>query len=176
MDQKNHPPASLAWLVWGLGAAFYSAALPPVAPAVMTDQLMAISTSERRHWAISPPSISNSYFLVQVPTGILADHWGPRKLLTPGRSSPPSGPSCLPSASSLPRLTWEGSLSVGRQGSDMWRCSRLRRAGFRPGTSLRSAVWPFSVASPAPYRPASAPIPRRTLRLAAGHVRGGGGC
>ena len=42
MDQKNYPPASLAWLVWGLGAAFYfSGFYHRVAPAVMTDQLMA---------------------------------------------------------------------------------------------------------------------------------------
>jgi sugar phosphate permease len=85
MDQNNTPPASLAWLIWGLGAAFYfSGFYHRVAPAVMTDQLMA-------DFNIGAAALGNftafyfySYFLIQVPTGILADHWGPRKLLTAG--------------------------------------------------------------------------------------------
>ena len=85
MEQKSYPPACLAWLVWGLGAAFYFAGFfHRMAPAVMTDQLMA-------EFHIGATALGNftafyfySYFLIQVPTGILADHWGPRKLLTAG--------------------------------------------------------------------------------------------
>jgi MFS family permease len=85
MDQKNHPPAALAWLVWGLGAAFYfSGFYQRVAPAVMTDALMA-------DFRIGAAGLGNftafyfySYFLMQVPTGIIADYWGPRKLLAAG--------------------------------------------------------------------------------------------
>ena len=85
MDQKNHPPAALAWLVWGLGAAFYFAGFyHRVAPAVMTESLMA-------DFHIGAAGLGNftafyfySYFLMQVPTGIIADYWGPRKLLTAG--------------------------------------------------------------------------------------------
>ena len=83
--QKNHPPVALAWLIWGLGAAFYFAGFyHRVAPAVMTDSLMA-------DFHIGAAGLGNftafyfySYFLMQVPTGIIADYWGPRKLLTAG--------------------------------------------------------------------------------------------
>ncbi len=38
----THPPLQLAWTVWGLGALLYLFAFyQRVAPAVMTDQLMA---------------------------------------------------------------------------------------------------------------------------------------
>ena len=52
--------------------------------AVMADQLMA-------DFKIGAAALGNfssfyyySYVAVQIPTGILADHWGPRKLLTAG--------------------------------------------------------------------------------------------
>ena len=42
MNDSTHPPVSLSWLVWGLGAAFYCFGFyQRVAPAVMTDRLMA---------------------------------------------------------------------------------------------------------------------------------------
>ena len=119
MEQKNHPPASLAWLVWGLGAAFYfSGFYHRVAPAVMTDQLMA-------DFHIGAAALGNftafyfySYFLMQVPTGILADHWGPRKLLTAGSLVAAVGTLLFASASSLPlanlgRLLIGGAAGVG---------------------------------------------------------------
>lgn len=85
MDQKRYPPASLAWMVWGLGALFYFTAFyHRVAPAIMTDRLMA-------EFRIGAAGLGNftafyfySYFLMQIPTGLLADHWGPRKLLAGG--------------------------------------------------------------------------------------------
>ena len=85
ITEKNHPPAALSWLVWGLGAAFYfSGFYHRVAPAVMTGELMI-------DFKIGAAGLGNftafyfySYFLMQVPTGILADHWGPRKLLAAG--------------------------------------------------------------------------------------------
>jgi predicted MFS family arabinose efflux permease len=85
MDQKKYPPASLAWLVWGLGAALYfNGFYHRVAPAVMTDQLMA-------EFRIGAAGLGNftafyfySYALMQIPAGILADSWGPRKLLAAG--------------------------------------------------------------------------------------------
>ena len=85
MTEKNYPPAALSWLVWGLGAAFYfSGFYHRVAPAVMTHELMT-------DFKIGAAGLGNftafyfySYFLMQVPTGVLADHWGPRKLLAAG--------------------------------------------------------------------------------------------
>jgi sugar phosphate permease len=80
-----HPPARLAWAIWCLGALVYLVAFfQRVAPAVMTDQLMA-------EFAIGGAALGNlsafyfyAYVAMQIPTGLLADRWGPRKLLTSG--------------------------------------------------------------------------------------------
>ncbi|MGZ5099820.1 MAG: MFS transporter [Usitatibacter sp.] len=79
------PPASLAWLVWGMGAAFYLIAFyQRVAPAVLTRELSI-------DFNLSAAALGNlsafyfySYVAVQIPTGLLADRWGPRKVLTLG--------------------------------------------------------------------------------------------
>jgi len=81
------PPPSLAWLVWGLGALLYLIAYyHRVAPAVITREL----SSE---FGLSGAALGNlsafyfySYAAVQIPTGVLADRWGPRKVLTLGAS------------------------------------------------------------------------------------------
>jgi MFS family permease len=81
----GRPPAYLSWIVWGLGAAFYSTGFyQRVAPAVMTDQLMAdfeISATALGHLSAF---YFYSYAAMQIPTGILSDLWGPRRLLTTG--------------------------------------------------------------------------------------------
>ncbi|MFH1091577.1 MAG: MFS transporter [Pseudomonadota bacterium] len=85
LDDNRLPPAYLSWLVWGLGAIFYLTGFyHRVAPAVMTDQLMA-------EFNIGAAALGNfsafyfySYVAMQIPTGILADRWGPRKLLITG--------------------------------------------------------------------------------------------
>jgi MFS family permease len=118
MDQKRYPPAWLAWLVWGLGAAFYFIGFyHRVAPAVMTNQLMA-------DFNIGAAALGNfsafyfySYVLMQIPTGILADYWGPRKLLTAGTIVTAVGTLLFASASSivpanLGRLLIGGSVGV----------------------------------------------------------------
>lgn len=102
MDQTTHPPARLAWLVWGLGAAFYfNGFYHRVAPAVMTDSLMA-------DFRIGAAGLGNftafyfySYFLMQVPTGIIADYWGPRKLLATGALVASVGTLLFASAASI---------------------------------------------------------------------------
>lgn len=78
-------PGYMAWLSWGLGAAFYfSGFYQRVAPAVMTDQLMV-------DFGIGAAALGNlsafyfySYVAVQIPTGLLADVWGPRRILSTG--------------------------------------------------------------------------------------------
>ena len=83
--EKRYPPGYLSWIIWGLGASFYlSGFYQRVAPAVMTDYLMA-------DFHIGAAALGNlsayyfySYVAIQIPTGILADAWGPRKLLTVG--------------------------------------------------------------------------------------------
>ncbi|TVQ97315.1 MAG: MFS transporter [Desulfovibrionales bacterium] len=79
------PPLRLSWLIWGLGASLYFMSFyQRVAPAVMTDLLMS-------DFQIGAAALGNfsafyfySYVAMQVPTGMLADHWGPRRLLTAG--------------------------------------------------------------------------------------------
>jgi MFS family permease len=80
-----YPPLRLSWLIWSLGALFYLIGFfHRLAPAVMTQELM-------RDFGISAGALGNlsgfyfySYWLMQIPTGILADTWGPRRLLTFG--------------------------------------------------------------------------------------------
>lgn len=81
----NHPPLRLAWTVWGLGALLYLFAFyQRVAPAVMTDQLMA-------EFAIGGAALGNlsafyfyAYVAMQIPTGVMADRFGPRRVLAAG--------------------------------------------------------------------------------------------
>ena len=83
--KNNPPPLKLAWFIWGLAALFYMMGFfQRVAPAVMTGELM-------RDFSIGAAALGNlsafyfySYVAMQVPTGILADTWGPRRMLTAG--------------------------------------------------------------------------------------------
>ena len=85
LNSSRFPPAKLAWTVWSLGALLYLIAFyQRVAPAVMTSELM-------RDFSITASSLGNlsafyfySYVAMQIPTGIIADRWGPRRLLTAG--------------------------------------------------------------------------------------------
>jgi MFS family permease len=85
MNKPNYPPPSLAWTVWGLGALFYLIGFyQRVAPAVMTNELM----KDFHIGATALGHLSAFYFYtyvaMQIPTGVLADSWGPRRLLTAG--------------------------------------------------------------------------------------------
>ena len=85
LTTPSYPPLRLAWLIWGLAALFYVIGFfHRLAPAVMTQELM-------RDFNIGAAALGNlsgfyfySYWLMQIPTGILADSWGPRRLLTFG--------------------------------------------------------------------------------------------
>ncbi len=82
---KQTPPMRIAWFVWGLGAFFYLLGFfHRVAPAVMTTELM-------QEFQISAGALGQlsayyfySYVAMQIPTGIIADTWGPRRLLSTG--------------------------------------------------------------------------------------------
>ncbi len=84
-NKQTGPPLTLAWFIWGLGALFYLAGFfQRVAPAVMTKELMLdfnISASGLGHMS---GLYFYAYVAMQIPTGILADTLGPRKLLTAG--------------------------------------------------------------------------------------------
>jgi len=85
MQTPSPPPLRVSWIMWGLGALFYLMAFfQRVAPAVMTEELM-------REFQISAAALGNlsayyfySYVAMQIPTGIISDRWGPRRLLSAG--------------------------------------------------------------------------------------------
>lgn len=102
MDNRNYPIASLAWLVWGLGAAFYfTGFFHRVAPAVMTGTLMAEFGVGAKEIGQISAFYFYSYVFMQIPTGILADHWGPRKLFTTGSFFAAVGTFLFATASSI---------------------------------------------------------------------------
>jgi len=85
MTETKTAPMRLAWLVWGLGALLYLMGFfQRVAPAVITSELM-------KEFDINAAALGNlsafyfySYMAMQIPTGILSDTQGPRRLLAAG--------------------------------------------------------------------------------------------
>jgi len=79
------PPQWLAFAVWGVAAVFYLTGFyQRVSPAVMTSELM-------RSFGIGAKDLGNlsafyfyAYVAMQIPTGVLVDSWGARKLLILG--------------------------------------------------------------------------------------------
>ena len=86
--ESPSPPAWLAWSVWGVAALFYlSGFYQRVSPAVMTSELMS-------SFGIGAKDLGNlsafyfyTYVAMQIPTGVLVDSWGARKLLIAGSIS-----------------------------------------------------------------------------------------
>ncbi|MFH2059236.1 MAG: MFS transporter [Pseudomonadota bacterium] len=76
---------TMAWIVWGLGALFYLVGFfQRVAPGVMTYELMQAFDISASGLGQLSGLYFYSYVAMQIPTGILADTLGPRKLLTAG--------------------------------------------------------------------------------------------
>ncbi|HSF47685.1 MAG TPA: MFS transporter [Burkholderiales bacterium] len=107
------PPTSLALGVCGLAAILYLIAFyQRVAPAVMTRELMS-------DFGLTAAALGNlsafyfySYVAMQIPTGILADRWGPRRLLSAGAGVAAAGTLIFALA---PNLFWAntGRLLIG---------------------------------------------------------------
>ncbi len=113
MNPAAYPPLRLAWTIWGLGAALYLIGFfQRVAPAVMTGELM----SEFDIGAAALGNLSALYFYsyvaMQIPTGLLADRWGPRRLLTAGAAVAAAGTLLFATASTL-ALAGAGRLLIG---------------------------------------------------------------
>lgn len=80
---QRFPPVPLAWLTWGLLASLYFVGFfQRVAPAVMVDELM-------RDFDIAATLLGNlsaiyfyAYAAMQIPSGLLADAVGPRRVAT----------------------------------------------------------------------------------------------
>jgi len=117
---KNTPPLVLAWLIWSLGALLYLMAFfHRVAPAVMTVELM-------QDFHISAAALGNlsgfyfySYVAMQIPTGIMADSLGPRRLLAFGSLIAGIGTAMFALA---PNLWWAsaGRLLIGGSVAVAW--------------------------------------------------------
>ncbi|MFO1152459.1 MAG: MFS transporter [Rhodospirillales bacterium] len=79
------PPLSRSALIWGIAAIFYFIGFyQRMAPAVMSDRLMvdfAIGAATLGHLSAF---YFYSYVAMQIPTGFLADLWGPRRLIASG--------------------------------------------------------------------------------------------
>ncbi len=90
--EKQASAAWMPWLVWGLGALlFFYGFFQRVAPSVMIDHLM-------RDLAVGGALLGNlsalyfyAYAGLQIPVGVMADRWGPRRLLTGGALACGSG-------------------------------------------------------------------------------------
>ena len=79
---KKFPPLRLSWLIWGIGALFYlSGYYLRVSPAVMTTELMRSFQTNAAGLGTLSGIFFYLYVIMQVPTGVLVDSWGPRKLL-----------------------------------------------------------------------------------------------
>jgi len=86
------PPSSRAWAVWTVAAIFYLAAFYlRTSPAVMTTELM-------RDFGIAASRLGQfsafyfyAYILMQIPTGVLVDSWGARRLLIGGSIAAAAG-------------------------------------------------------------------------------------
>ena len=128
MNENPYPPARQAWLVWGLGVAlFFTGFYQRVSPGVMTDRLMA-------DFHIGAAALGNlsafyfySYVAMQVPTGIIADIWGPRRLLSTGALVAASGILLFAVA---PNIWWAncGRFLIGGSVAVAW-VSTLKLAG-----------------------------------------------
>ena len=116
--EAAYPPLRLAFAVWGLGAAFYLIGFyQRVAPAVITRELMS-------EFALGAAALGNlaafyyySYVVMQIPAGVLADLWGPRRVLTAGAAVAATGTLLFAlapgyAAAGLGRLLIGGSVGV----------------------------------------------------------------
>jgi sugar phosphate permease len=107
------PNSTLAWSVWAVAATYYLAAFYlRSSPAVMTTELM-------RDFGISASQLGNlsavyfyAYMAMQIPTGVLVDSWGARRLLIAGSVAAAVG-TCLFGATSSFALASLGRLIVG---------------------------------------------------------------
>ena len=111
--QRRQVPGWLPWLTWGLGAALFCYGFfQRVAPSVMIDPLM-------RDLAVGGAVLGNlsafyfyAYAGLQIPVGMMADRWGPRRLLTAGALLCGLGSLLFALAEGLP-LAYAGRLLIG---------------------------------------------------------------
>lgn len=110
------PPVTLAWLTWGLLASLYFVGFfQRVAPAVMVDELM-------RDFGIAATLLGNlsavyfyTYAAMQIPSGLMADAIGPRRVATLAAIAAALGIALFALADSL----WAATLGRGLVGASV---------------------------------------------------------
>jgi nitrate/nitrite transporter NarK len=118
LRQRAYPPLRLAFAMWGLGAALYLIGFyQRVAPAVITRELMSEFTLGAAALGNLAAFYYYSYVAMQIPAGLLADRWGPRRVLTTGAAVAAAGTLLFAlapgyAAASLGRLLIGGSVGV----------------------------------------------------------------
>lgn len=104
--------------MWGLAAAFYLIGFyQRVAPAVITRELMSEFTLGAAALGNLAAFYYYSYVAMQIPAGVLADRWGPRRVLTAGAAIAAAGTLLFAlapgyAAAGLGRLLIGGSVGV----------------------------------------------------------------
>jgi len=82
---RPYSPSWLSWSVWTIAAIFYLAGFYlRVSPAVITTELMRDFSITAGQLGGLSAAFFYAYVLMQVPTGVLVDSWGARKLLIAG--------------------------------------------------------------------------------------------
>ncbi len=113
-----YPPLRLAFAMWGLAAAFYLIGFyQRVAPAVITRELMSEFTLGAAALGNLAAFYYYSYVAMQIPAGVLADRWGPRRVLSAGAAIAAAGTLLFAlapgyAAAGLGRLLIGGSVGV----------------------------------------------------------------
>ena len=116
--ERAYPPLRLAFAMWGLGAALYLIGFyQRVAPAVITRELMSEFTLGAAALGNLAAFYYYSYVAMQIPAGLLADRWGPRRVLTAGAAVAAAGTLLFAlapgyAAAGLGRLLIGGSVGV----------------------------------------------------------------
>lgn len=124
--EKNNAPLWLAWSMWGLVALLYCVGyFQRMAPAVIADDLM-------RDFNLGGALLGNlsamyfySYAAMQIPTGLLVDQIGPRKLASAACATAAAGILIFSFGSSL-WLAYAGRFLVGASVAVAWvTCMKL---------------------------------------------------
>lgn len=78
-----HSSSAMSWIVWSLGCVFYFyECLLQVSPSVMSNELMRDFSVTSQTLGILSGIYFYSYAAMQIPGGVMMDHFGPHRLLT----------------------------------------------------------------------------------------------
>ena len=135
-------PCAASWSVWVVAATFYLAAFYlRTSPAVMTTELM-------RDFGISASQLGQfsafyfyAYIAMQIPTGVLVDSWGARRLLIAGSLAAAAG-TFLFGATSSYALASLGRAIVGGATAVGWVVTLKLATHWFPRAALRHALGP----------------------------------